>query len=93
MATLNLAVARAEALFASTLASCEPHDRATVQAAIRDAVHDYGGVRGCAGQMATVYGESEEYAAQRMRWALATVEQLGTRGTAPVDRREVTTRA
>lgn len=71
--TINLTVARAEALFASTLSACEPHDRAVLKAAIAAAVRDYGGVRGCAGRMATEYGEHPQQAAERMRWACEAV--------------------
>jgi hypothetical protein len=71
--TVNLTVARAEALFASTLSSCEPHDQAELKAAIAAAVRDYHGVRGCAAVMAEAYGERPRWAAERMRWALAAV--------------------
>jgi hypothetical protein len=66
---LDLTVARAEALFASTLTACEPHDRAELKAAIAAAVRDYNGVRGCAAQMAAEFGEHPAQAAERMRWA------------------------
>lgn len=71
--TVSLTIARAEALFASTLSAAEPHDRAEVRAAIAAAVRDYHGVRGCAGEVAAAYGESPEWAAARMRWARESV--------------------
>lgn len=69
MTTLDITIARAEALFASTLSSCEPHDRAELQSAIAAAVRHYGGVRGCAALMAEAFGERPAEAAERMRWA------------------------
>lgn len=71
--TVNLTVARAEALFASTLSAAEPHDRAELKAAIAAAVRDYNGVRGCAAVMAAEFGEHPVQAAERMRWARAAV--------------------
>lgn len=68
-----LTVARAEALFASTLSACEPHDRAELDAAIAAAVHDYHGTRGCACEVAQAYGDSPEWAAERMQWARSEV--------------------
>lgn len=73
MTALDLTAARAEALFASTLSACEPHDADTLRAGIAAAVRDYNGVRGCAAVMAAAYGERPEWAAQRMRWARAAV--------------------
>lgn len=73
MVALNLTVARAEALFASTLSACEPHDADELRAGIAAAVRDYNGVRGCAAVMAEAYGERPEIAAERMRWARAAV--------------------
>lgn len=70
---MNLTVARAEALFASTLSAAEPHDRAELKAAIAAAVRDYHGVRGCAAVMAEAFGEHPEQAAERMRWARVAV--------------------
>lgn len=73
MSTLNVTVAKAEALFVSTLSAAEPHDRAELKAAIAAAVRDYNGVRGCAELMAHAYGERPEWAAQRMQWARQAV--------------------
>jgi hypothetical protein len=66
---LDITVARAEALFVSTLSAAEPHDRVVLEAAIAAAVRDYHGVRGCADLMAAEFGEHPELAAERMRWA------------------------
>jgi hypothetical protein len=71
--TLNITAARAEALFASTLSACEPHDRAELTAAIAAAVRDYHGVAGCAAEVAQAYGEHPQQAAERMRWAREAV--------------------
>lgn len=73
MTALDFTQARAEALFASTLSACEPHDQAELRAAIAAAVRDYHGVQGCAEVMAEAYGERPEWAAQRMRWARQAV--------------------
>ena len=67
--TLDLTIAKTEALFASTLSACEPHDRAEVRAAIAAAVRDYHGVRGCAGVVAQAFGGRPEQAVERMQWA------------------------
>lgn len=71
--TINITIARAEALFASTLSACEPHDAAELKAAIAAAVRDYHGVRGCAGVVAQAYGERPQQAVERMRWARSAV--------------------
>lgn len=78
--SLSIAIAEAEALFASTLSACEPHDEAELRAGIAAAVRDYHGVRGCAGQMAEAFGESPEWAAQRMRWARDAARPLARHG-------------
>jgi hypothetical protein len=78
--TINLTIARAEALFASTLSSCEPHDRAELVAAIAAAVHVYRGVAGCAAVMAAEFGEHPEQAAKRMQWACECVLPLARHG-------------
>ena len=76
MTALDFTVARAEALFASTLSAAEPHDRAVLDAAIAAAVRDYNGVRGCAAVMAEAYGEKPVQAAERMQWACDTARTL-----------------
>lgn len=73
MTALSFATARAEALFASTLSACEPHDRDELRAAIAAAVRDYHGVRGCAAEVAQAYGDHPTEAAERMRWARRAV--------------------
>lgn len=79
MTALDFTVARAEALFASTLSAAEAHDRAILRAAIADAVTHHNGVAGCAAVMAAEYGEHPEQAASRMRWARAAARPLGRR--------------
>ncbi len=76
MTALDLTVARAEALFASTLSAAEPHDRAVLDAAIAAAVRDYNGVRGCAAVMAAEFGDHPQLAAERMLWARDTARTL-----------------
>ena len=71
-----LTVARAEALFTSLLTTgCQP-SRAVAEEAIRHAVRTYGGVRGCAAEVAGEYGDHPESAAPRMRWARRVVAEL-----------------
>jgi len=75
-ATDNLInAARAEALFASGLSMGSRPTDADVAAAIRHAVRRYGGVRGCAGEVAAAYGDHPETAAPRMRWARQVVQR------------------
>jgi hypothetical protein len=76
-----LAVAWAEALFASDVATYSRPTRDEVSTAVRNAVRAYGGVRGCAGEVAAAYGERPETAAPRMRWALQIVGSVGIRPT------------
>lgn len=78
MTALDFTVARAEALFASTLSTCEPHDRAELKAAIAAAVRHYGGVKGCAELMAAEFGEHPVQAAERMRWACDAARPLAS---------------
>lgn len=68
-----IAIARAEALFASTLPIGCRLTRRQADAAIAAEVHRRSGVRGCAAEMAAAYGERPESAAARMRWALSAV--------------------
>jgi hypothetical protein len=65
--------ARAEALFTSELPTGSEPTSADIRRAIQCAVRTYGGVRGCASQMAYGFGESPEAAANRMRWARSVV--------------------
>lgn len=80
--SLNLTIARAEALFASTLSACEPHDREELRAGIAAAVRHYHGVAGCAALMAAEFGEHPELAAARMRWARENVRPLAAKAVA-----------
>jgi hypothetical protein len=76
MAPDNLTAARADALFASDLSvRCYP-DPAAAAEAIRRAVAVYGGVSGCAGEVAASYGEYPETAAERMRWARRVIQMM-----------------
>ena len=74
--TSPLTAARAEALFTSQLATGSHPSYDVVETAIRIAVRTYGGVRGCAAEVAGEYGERPELAAPRMRWARHVIEQL-----------------
>jgi hypothetical protein len=71
--TTVLTNARAEALFASDMSAWSQCTRADVEAAIRQAVRRYGGIRGCLEQVAAAYGDRPETAAPRMRWARRSV--------------------
>ena len=75
-----LTTARAEALFTSDLSSDgsvtgTDITRTDITGTIRQAMRVYGGVRGCAAEMAKRYGESPETAARRMQWARSVVER------------------
>ena len=74
--TTVLTAARAEALFASPLATGSHPGFDAVETAIRISVRTHGGVRGLAADVAAEYGDYPEVAAPRMRWARAVVEQL-----------------
>ena len=65
--------ARAQALFASTVSVHSRPTTAEVEAAISDALLAYGGIGGCAGEMAAAYGDHPETAAPRMCWARQVV--------------------
>lgn len=75
---LNLATARAEALFTSDL-SAGPHTRDEVAAAIRQSIRDHRGVRGCAADMADAYGRDQETARARMCWCRLAVREAYSR--------------
>ena len=82
-----LTAARAEALFTSCLATGSHPSRAAAEEAIRTAVRAHHGVRGCAADVASEYGDHPECAAPRMRWARHVVEELyETRGRRSGDR-------
>ena len=72
----TMTVARAEALFASTADTGQWLGREELATVIRGAVRRYGGIRGCAEQMAFAYGEHPEAAAERMRWARRCVKDV-----------------
>jgi hypothetical protein len=74
--TAILTAARAEALFTSQLATGSHPAYAVADEAIRHAVRDHGGVRGCAADVAREYGDYPDLAVPRMRWARHVVEQL-----------------
>jgi hypothetical protein len=69
-----LTAARAEALFTSDLSAGSSPTRDQVTAAIRRALRNYGGVRGCAAEVAAAYGDCPETAAPRMRWSRGVVD-------------------
>jgi hypothetical protein len=71
-----IAAARAEALFASTLATGSTPDAGQATQAIRTTVRAHGGVRGCAAEMAAAFGDHPDTAVQRMRWARVVVQTL-----------------
>lgn len=71
-----LTAARAEALFTSPLATGSRPSFDAVDDAIRIAVRDHQGVRGCAADLAGEYGDHPETAVPRMRWARHLVEEL-----------------
>ena len=75
MKATPLAAARAEALFTSQLPTGSQPTLAVIETAIRVAVRALG-VRGCAGRVATEYGDHPELAVARMRWARDVVEQV-----------------
>lgn len=68
-----LTAARAEALFTSDVSANAPLSRDTVAVAIQRSVRIFGGTRGCAAEVAAMYGERPETAVARMQWALAVV--------------------
>jgi len=72
----DLTAARAEALFVSHVSASADPTSSEVAAAVRDAVHHYGGIRGCACEVAAAYGAHPETAVPRMRWALRVVRRV-----------------
>ena len=73
--TEELTTARAEALFTSDLSSDGSVTRTEITGIIRQALRVYGGIPGCAAEMAKRYGESPETSARRMQWAREVVER------------------
>jgi len=92
---LSVAVAQADALFASDLSASSVPSAAIVSGAIRRAVLTYGGTRGCAAEVAAAYGERPEIAVTRMRWARLIVEAVRAQpiATGPGDRGDLPARA
>ncbi|MET0419365.1 MAG: hypothetical protein ABW022_25410 [Actinoplanes sp.] len=69
----QLLAARAAALFASDLSVSSKPSGATVDATIAATVRARGGTRGCVAELATAYGDCQETAVARMRWARGVV--------------------
>jgi hypothetical protein len=76
MSTDPFVAARAEALFTSAISAGSRPSAAEVDHAIRYALARYGGVRGCAAEVAFAYGDHPETAPSRMRWARSVVEAV-----------------
>jgi hypothetical protein len=72
----ELNAARAEALFTSDISASSQPSPVEVTLAIRQALRNYGGARGCAAEVAAAYGDHPETAAPRMRWARGVVETV-----------------
>jgi hypothetical protein len=77
--TTALTAARAEALFTSHLSTGSHPAYDVVEQAIRLAVRAHGGVRGCAADVASEYGDHPDVAVPRMRWARDLVDNLYAR--------------
>jgi hypothetical protein len=72
---------RAEALFVSCVQSSERPSPEQVRTAVATTLRKLG-IRGCAAQVASEFGDHPEIAVTRMVWALATVRTVyPTRGT------------
>lgn len=70
-----IVTARAEALFASPLATGETYSQVEIGNAIQKTVRTFG-TRECAARMAATFGDNPEYAITRMRWAQAALDGL-----------------
>jgi hypothetical protein len=68
-----LTAARTEALFTSCLSCTGGSTCPDVRCAIRQALRRYGGVSGCAAEVAACFGDSPDTAVRRMRWARSVV--------------------
>ena len=66
---------RAEALFSSTLQSSGPASPDQVRRAVATTLRRLG-IRGCAAQMASEFGDHPDTAVARMSWALATIRTV-----------------
>lgn len=67
----SISTVRADALFASALQRSDEPSAVQVDRAIAAAVRAFG-ARGCAARVAQAYGDNQEVAVVRMRWARAT---------------------
>jgi hypothetical protein len=79
----TLAVARAEALFASAVQSSQEPAAGDVRRAVAESMARLGS-RGCAAWVAGEFGEHPEVAVVRMRWAIAMVAAVYARRAALV---------
>jgi hypothetical protein len=79
-ATDPLTAVRAEALFLSDLPIGSEATPEQIAAATRRALQAYGGIRGCAGEVAARYCECPEIGLPRMRWALRVVKAADATG-------------
>lgn len=70
--TNTFGAVRAEALFVSPLQSSESPDEDRVRSAVAQTLQQLG-IRGCATQMATEFGDQPDVAVARMTWAVAMV--------------------
>jgi hypothetical protein len=68
-----LVAIRAEALFVSTVQSADSPAPEQVRRAVADTLRRLG-IRGCAAQLASEFGDHPETAVARMTWALATID-------------------
>jgi hypothetical protein len=68
-----IVVARAEALFISSVPTGALLTRTELHNIVASAVRTRGSVRQCAAEMAALFGEWPETSASRMRWALRVV--------------------
>jgi hypothetical protein len=71
----TVAVARAEALFLSTLQPSESPAPDQVRSAVTTTVRRLG-IAGCAAEMAREFGDHPDTAAPRMTWAVATIRTV-----------------
>lgn len=74
-----LTAARVEALFMSDLPASTTPGPEEISAAVRRAIHMYGGTRSCAAEVAAAFGDHPEIAVTRMRWALSAVRNASVR--------------
>ena len=78
-----LTSARTYAVFTSWLETDSMPTPSQLTVAIRSAIRERGGSRGCLAEVAYAYGDHPHEAASRMRWAKTAVE----RGFPSLDRR------